>query len=303
MRSKILCGLTAFVLFINLAAYDTVAVSKGSIKNNYESSKEEFKEYIKEPVLDQLKNVFFSKHYNGYSSREYEWYYMNAGKGITPGPPKETSKFLPKYDCYYIGDQSEKSIYITFDEGYEKGYTGKILDVLKKHKVKAAFFVVRPYIKGNPDLIRRMEKEGHLVCNHSARHPSMASIVDENKFKKELTDVEAIYKEVTGKEMPKYFRPPMGKYSELSLYYTQRMGYKTIFWSFAYDDWEPYKQPSHAFAINKIMDKTTNGSVLLLHAVSKTNAEILDELLTRFEKQGYKIKTLDDLMKIKTAKQ
>lgn len=297
LKGKIFCMFMSFTLTINCFFYNAAAAQSPGKVSNRNANKEEFKEYIEEPVLDQLKNVFFSKHYNGLSSRAYEWYYMNPGKNVTPGPPKETSKFVPKYDCYYMGDQSKKVIYLTFDEGYEKGYTGKILDALKKHNVKAAFFVVKPYITGNPDLINRMVNEGHLVCNHSARHPSMPSIIDEAKFKKEFTDVEDAYTKVTGKNMPKYFRPPMGKYSELSLYTTKKLGYKTIFWTFAYADWEPYRQPSHEFAINKIMSKTHNGSILLLHAVSKTNSDIMDELLTRFEKEGYKIETLDQLVK------
>ncbi|WP_407928504.1 delta-lactam-biosynthetic de-N-acetylase [Clostridium guangxiense] len=297
LKGKILCGFMAFVLTINCFFYSAAAQSSSKTLDKQSEKQEEIKEYIKEPVLDQLKNVFFSKYYNGLSSRAYEWYYMNPGKNVTPGPPKESSKFVPKYDCYYMGDQSKKIIYLTFDEGYEKGYTGKILDALKKHNVKAAFFVVKPYIAQNPDLVKRMVNEGHLVCNHSARHPSMPSIIDENKFKKELTDVEDAYTKVTGKKMPKYFRPPMGRYSELSLYTTKKLGYKTIFWSFAYEDWEQNKQPSHEFAIKRIMDKTHNGSVLLLHAVSKTNSDIMDELLTRFEKEGYKIETVDELVK------
>ncbi|PJI08998.1 MULTISPECIES: delta-lactam-biosynthetic de-N-acetylase [Clostridium] len=252
-----------------------------------------------ENFVDKIKNVFQNKSHNGFKTQAHEWYYMNENqkKGVEEGPPKETSDYVPKYKCYYIGDKSKKVIYLTFDEGYEKGYTPKILDVLKKHKAKAAFFVVKPYITGNPEIIKRMEREGHLVCNHSVHHGSMPSIYDEKKFKSELTGVEEAYTKVTGKKMPQYFRPPMGKYSELSLYHTQKLGYKTIFWSFAYGDWEPNRQPSKYEARNKILSRTHNGTVLLLHAVSKTNADVLDELLTEWEKQGYKIGTLDELTK------
>ncbi|KHD37308.1 delta-lactam-biosynthetic de-N-acetylase [Clostridium acetobutylicum] len=246
-------------------------------------------------LLDKIKNTFLNREYRGFKTQPHEWYYMNKGKCIEQGPPKETSEYVPKYNCYYIGDSSKKVIYLTFDEGYERGYTPKILDVLKKHKAKAAFFVVKPYITSSPEIVKRMEKEGHYVCNHSVHHKSMPSIYDEAKFKSELDGVEEEYKKVTGKEMPKYFRPPMGKYSELSLYYTQKLGYKTIFWSFAYGDWEPDHQPGKAEAKKKILEKTHNGTVLLLHAVSKTNADVLDELLTHWEKEGYKIGTLDEL--------
>lgn len=140
-----------------------------------------------------------------------------------------------------------------------------------------------------------MVAEGHLVCNHSNHHPSMASIADQDKFNKELSDVEEAFEALTNKKMPKYFRPPMGKYSERSLQYTQAYGYKTIFWSFAYADWDTKNQPSLEFAKKRILDRTHNGAIILLHAVSKTNAEILDSVITEWKKQGYELKTLDEL--------
>lgn len=226
---------------------------------------------------------------------EYNWYTMPAGSEKTPEAPKETAQFLNKYNCYFVGKTNEKNIYLTFDEGYENGYTSKILDVLAKRGVKAAFFVVRPYIKTNPELVKRMVKEGHIVCNHSSTHPSMASIADKTKFEKELSDVEKSYTEVTGEQMLKYFRPPMGKYSELSLKYTTELGYKTIFWSLAYLDWDVKKQPSPEYALNKILTKTHNGAIILLHTVSSTNAKILDTLITSWTNAGYTIKPLTDL--------
>ncbi|QGU95927.1 delta-lactam-biosynthetic de-N-acetylase [Clostridium bovifaecis] len=256
-----------------------------------------FTEYPEDSLIDQLKNIFTSKTYNGLNTKEYNWYFKHIKNGEPPQAPPETSYFASKYGTYYIGDTSKKVLYLTFDEGYENGYTAPILDVLKKHNVKAAFFVVKPYITSNPELIKRMVDEGHLVCNHSNHHPSMASIVDQDKFNKELSDVEEAFEEVTGKKMPRYFRPPMGKYSERSLQYTQAYGYKTIFWSFAYADWKPKEQPSHDFAKKRILDRTHNGGIILLHAVSKTNAEILDSLITEWKNQGYELKTLDELPK------
>lgn len=229
------------------------------------------------------------------STKEYNWYFKHVGNGKPPLTQPESSHFISKYDAHFLGDTSKKVIYLTFDEGYESGYTEPILDVLKKHNVKAAFFVVKPYIDSNPDLIKRMVDEGHLVCNHSNHHPSMASLHERDKFNKELSDVEESFEKLTGKKMPKYFRPPMGKYSERSLSYTKEYGYKTIFWSFAYADWDPKKQPSHGFAKNKILDKTHNGAIILLHAVSKTNAEILDEVITDWKSSGYEIKPLSDI--------
>jgi len=231
------------------------------------------------------------------STKEYNWYFKHKENGVPPEAPVETAHFTSKYDCFYLGDTSKKTIYLTFDEGYENGYTEPILDVLKKHKVPAAFFVVKPYITTNPQIIKRMVDEGHLVCNHSYHHPSMAAIHDQDKFNKELSDVEDAFHELTGKNMSKFFRPPMGKYSEQSLLYTKSYGYKTIFWSFAYADWEPNKQPSVEFARKRILDRTHNGAIILLHAVSKTNAEILDSLITEWKAKGYEIKSLEEINK------
>ncbi|MBU3144312.1 delta-lactam-biosynthetic de-N-acetylase [Clostridium sp. CF012] len=255
------------------------------------------KDNSKTPTLiNFFKNVFSNNEpFNGLSTKEYNWYFQPRNDNTPPEGPKETTKIISDYESFYLGDTSNKILYLTFDEGYEAGYTAPILDVLKKHNVKAAFFVVKPYITSNPELIKRMVDEGHLVCNHSSHHPSMASIVDVEKFNRELSDVEVEYENITGKKMSKYFRPPMGKYSELSLKYTQDYGYKTIFWSFAYMDWLTNKQPSHESAKKRIMQRTHNGGIMLLHAVSKTNAEILDDVITQWKSQGYELKTLDEL--------
>jgi delta-lactam-biosynthetic de-N-acetylase len=230
------------------------------------------------------------------STKERGWFFKPKKDGTPSEEPPEILELISKYSAYYLGDTTKKYLYLTFDEGYEKGYTPMILDTLKKHNVKAAFFVVKPYITSRPDIIQRMVNEGHLVCNHSTHHPSMASIKDVAKFRNEFIGVEEAYKEVTGgKEMPKFFRPPMGKYSEFSLYNTMQYGYKTIFWSFAYDDWKENKQPSPQYAMNKIMERTHNGAIVLLHAVSKTNADILDEVITQWKSKGYEFKTLNDL--------
>lgn len=228
------------------------------------------------------------------STTEYNWYFNPRNDGKQPDPIKEAS-FFNKYNAHYVGKPNEKVLYLTFDAGYESGNTEKILDTLKKHNAPAAFFVVDHYIKTNPDMIKRMVNEGHLVCNHSKSHPSMASITDFERFKSEILTVEESFKEVTGKDMPKYFRPPMGKFSELSLKYTQDLGYSTIFWSFAYVDWLENNQPSHEDAKEKIYSRTHPGAILLLHPNSRTNAEVLDEVITHWEKEGYTLKSLDYL--------
>lgn len=226
---------------------------------------------------------------------ELNWYYGAKDTNGIPEEPKESKAFLKDCNGYYLGDTSKKVIYLTFDEGYEKGYTGAILDTLKEVKVPAAFFVVKPYIDTNPDLVKRMVDEGHMVCNHSNHHPSMASITDPEKFKKELTDVEEAFKNLTGKDMPKYFRPPMGKYSKYSLEQTKALGYKSIFWSFAYKDWLVDDQPSESYAIEKIKKGAHPGEIMLLHAVSTTNTKVLKTVLTDLQNQGYEFKSLDEL--------
>ena len=285
------------MLFVN--SFSSIAYSKNlsniSIKN---CNNEYYNNHnSKTPtIVNFFKSVFSNtKSSTELSTKEYNWYFQPRNDNNPPEGPKETKEFISKYGCYYLGDTSKKILYLTFDEGYEAGYTAPILDVLKKHNVKAAFFVVKPYITSNPELIKRMVNEGHLVCNHSNHHPSMASIQDEDKFNKELSDVEEAFESITHKKMSKYFRPPMGKYSELSLKHTQNYGYKTIFWSFAYMDWIKDKQPSHEAAKKRIMQRTHNGGIMLLHAVSKTNAEILDDVITEWESKGYELKSLDEL--------
>ncbi|WP_027309166.1 delta-lactam-biosynthetic de-N-acetylase [Caloramator sp. ALD01] len=210
--------------------------------------------------------------------------------------PKQTVELFKKYDAYYLGDRTKKEIYLTFDEGYENGYTAKILDVLKEKNVKAAFFVTRPYINQNKELIKRMVEEGHIVANHSSTHPSMPQkAVDFEKFKREFEDTEAAFKDVTGQDMPKFFRPPMGKYSELSLYYTQKLGYKTIFWSFAHKDWLVDDQPPVETTIQRVIDRSHSGEIMLLHAVSKSNTEALPTIIDKLREMGYEFKPLTEL--------
>ncbi len=202
---------------------------------------------------------------------------------------------LKKYDAVYLGDTSEKVIYLTFDAGYENGCTEKILDVLKKHQVPAAFFLVGTYMQKNPDLIRRMAQEGHTVGNHTMNHPDMSKIATLDAFSKELCQLEGIYKEITGKEMEKYYRPPQGIYSEENLKMAQKLGYKTVFWSLAYVDWLNDEQPTKEQAFQKLIPRIHDGAVVLLHSTSQTNAQILDELLTKWKDMGYRFATLEEL--------
>ena len=202
---------------------------------------------------------------------------------------------LGRLDAAYLGDTTQPVIYLTFDAGYENGATEKILDVLTKHEVKAAFFLVGNYIEKNADLVRRMAQEGHMVGNHTMHHPDMSKITDQAAFEKELKDLEDLYRQVTGQEMSRYYRPPQGVYSEENLKMAQALGYKTVFWSLAYVDWNNDSQPTKEQAFDKLLPRIHNGAVVLLHSTSRTNAEILDELLTRWEEMGYRFGTVEEL--------
>jgi peptidoglycan-N-acetylmuramic acid deacetylase len=207
----------------------------------------------------------------------------------------ETVEYLQKYNAYYVGSTDEKIIYLTFDAGYENGYTEKILDTLKQENVPAAFFLVGNYYESCPDIVRRMVEEGHIIGNHTMKHPDMPTITDEALFTKQFTDVEALYKDVTGQEMKKYYRPPSGKYSEKNLEMADKLGYKTIFWSLAYNDYNNNNQPSKELAFSKLIPRIHPGAVLLLHNTSQTNSEILGELIKKYKDLGYEFKSLDHL--------
>lgn len=206
-----------------------------------------------------------------------------------------SSQVLKQYDAVYVGSDEEPVIYLTFDAGYESGQTAKILDVLKAHNVPAAFFVVGNYLENEPALVRRMAEEGHIVGNHTYHHYDMSKISDQATFQQELQMVADAYREITGEEMPRYYRPPQGIYSEDNLKMAQELGYQTVFWSLAYVDWLQDDQPTAEEAFSKLIPRIHNGAVVLLHSTSSTNAEILDELLTRWEEMGYTFGSLDDL--------
>ena len=202
---------------------------------------------------------------------------------------------LKQYDAAYLGDPSEKVLYLTFDAGYENGCTEKILDVLKEQQVSAAFFLVGNYLEKNADLVRRMVAEGHIVGNHTMHHYDMSKLTDQASFEKELKDLETLYKEVTGQPMPRYYRPPQGIYSEENLKMAKELGYKTVFWSLAYVDWNNDHQPSREEALGKLLPRTHPGAVVLLHSTSKTNAEVLEELIGKWKEEGYSFGTVEEL--------
>lgn len=220
------------------------------------------------------------------TSAEVNWgLSFNTATGIPTGSASQEE--LQAYNALYLGNTGQKIIYLTFDAGYENGYTAKILDTLKKHGVPATFFLVGNYLKTEPELVKRMVAEGHTVGNHTMTHPDMASIADKDAFSKELTELEDLYESVTGEKMKKLYRPPQGKYSPENLKMAQELGYRTVFWSLAYADWNNDAQPTKQEAFDKLIPRIHNGAVVLLHSTSATNCEILDELLTKWEDMGY----------------
>lgn len=202
---------------------------------------------------------------------------------------------LKAYDTYFIGDTNESKIYLTFDAGFENGNTPAILKALKKHNAKATFFVVGNYIETSPELVKQMVAEGHTVGNHTYHHPDMSSISSMEAFQKEMQDLETLYQQTTGQTMTKFYRPPQGKYSISNLEMAKQLGYHTFFWSLAYVDWYQNNQPTHEEAFSKLLTRIHPGAIVLLHSTSSTNAEILDELLTKWEEMGYTFGTLQEL--------
>ena len=229
------------------------------------------------------------------SNSKIEWGIKRGKHNEQPDLGSKNKELIEKYNGMAMGNKNSKSIYLTFDLGYEAGYTAKILDVLKENNVPAAFFITAHYVNTASDLVQRMIDEGHIIGNHTVNHKSMPNISEE-ELKKELMNLHTAIYEKFGYEM-KYMRPPRGEYSEKSLDTTIKLGYIPVMWSFAYADWDEGKQPSHTEGINKILDNVHNGEIMLLHATSKTNMEILDTVIKKINDLGYEFKSLDEFIK------
>ena len=226
------------------------------------------------------------------SNRKLCWG-LKKNPGAAPGINPGEQEILSAYDGVYLGDTKTKSLYLTFDEGYENGYTAKILDVLKKHNVPACFFVTGPYLEKETELIHRMADEGHDVGNHTVNHPSMPSL-SEKELESELLGLDRMFYGITGKNM-KFLRPPMGEHSEKSMYFSKNLGYKTVFWSIAYEDWNVDKQPTSEYVFNAVTENLHDGAIILMHAVSKTNADTLESIIIEAKKLGYTFKSLSTI--------
>ena len=235
----------------------------------------------------------------GSANGSFSWYTVRNKDHKQPRLDAPLS-FIEKYDAIYVdkahGDNSEeKVIYLTFDVGYENGNVEKILNVLKEEDVTGAFFILGNIIVKNPELIDRMMSEGHLICNHSYHHPDMTKLGSFEKFKQEISFMEDTFRNTTGKDIAKFYRPPEGRFDEKTLSYAKEMGYKTVFWSFAYADWDKSKQPDPTAAFDKIMSNVHNGAIMLFHPTSATNAAIMKDVILELKAQGYRFATLNEI--------
>ncbi len=231
--------------------------------------------------------------YAGLSNELQSWG-LKKEKGKPPQMPGKIEKTLSEFGAVYIAKNKGKNLYLTFDEGYENGYTVPILDVLKETAVPAAFFITGDYLKQQPELVLRMGNDGHIVGNHTRNHPSMPSVASNQALAGEITRLGDDYKALTGKTMH-YLRPPKGEYSERTLAITKDLGYTTVFWSFAYVDWQTDKQKGAEYAYAQVMPYLHDGAILLLHAVSADNAQALKRIITDARAQGFEFKPLDEL--------
>ena len=276
MRKEVVSTLVITAMLVTGAA-----VTKNQILKNFE------KKELQIQTLSEAVNA----------AADGNWGLSFQEEGKTP-VGNATREYLQQYDAWFCGteqDLKDRCIYLTFDAGYENGYMTGILDVLKEEKVPAAFFLVGNYIEENPDQVKRMKTEGHLVGNHTMHHPDMSAIVSKEEFKKELQQLESGYQTVTGSEMEKFYRPPQGKYSEENLKQAKELGYTTVFWSLAYVDWYENKQPSREEALNLLNRRIHPGAIVLLHSTSATNGEILQELIQGWKEQGYVFRSIMEL--------
>lgn len=221
------------------------------------------------------------------------WYCKRQKNHVRPTVEAEMA-YITECGGVFLGENpEEKVIYLTFDAGYENGNIARILDTLKKHGATGAFFILENLIVRNTDLVSRMAEEGHLLCNHTAHHKDMTKLAN-TELEAELRVLEDLCLEKTGHTMAKFYRPPEGRFNRRSLEHVKSLGYMTVFWSLAYADWDNDKQPDPTYAKNLLLENTHSGAIVLLHPTSKTNADILDDLLTAWENEGYRFGSLTE---------
>ena len=226
--------------------------------------------------------------------KSYSWYFLPSSNGEQPAFDLDLEE-LKEYEAYTMGNKDDKVIYLTFDFGYENGNVKKCLDALNKHGVKGAFFILEHLVENHADLLKEMIDTGHIVANHTLKHKNMCRITNFDDYTKEIAGLSEKFEEKTGYKMANYYRPPKGEFTKQNLDYNKKLGYKTIFWSLAYLDWDDNNQPNPQATIERLMKRTHNGAVVLLHPTSKTNASIIDALIQEWTKRGYRFGTLDEL--------
>lgn len=275
----VVCGVIALICLFLIGCSDIIK----SNKTAFDMIKKEKAETSAKTLEVSSANV---------SNGKCAWGFKRV-KNAAPELAVQFTTPLDKFDGIYLGNAEKAKIYLTFDEGYENGYTASILDTLKEEGVTAAFFVTMPYVKQNPELVKRMIEEGHIVGNHTVNHPSMPEVTDDEKLKQEILGLHDYVKENFNYEMT-YLRPPKGEYSERTLKIAKDLGYTTVMWSSAYADWDVKNQKGEEYAKQMILDYVHNGCVMLLHAVSKDNATVLGEVIDILEDRGFEFCSLEE---------
>lgn len=253
------------------------------LKEQYAEIRAEIEKKIEQGAYEELDN------------KQYDWWFVRKKKHVPSGSGEAFDISL--YDAYYLNknvSEEDKVIYLTFDCGYENGFTPQILDTLAAHNAKAMFFVTKAFIESCPDYIIRMKEEGHLVGNHTLNHPIMPK-KDETILMNEILGCAELFYETTGYEMDPFLRPPTGAYSKRTLQLTKDLGYTTVFWSIAYKDYDPNNQPGKDYVTDHFETYYHNGAIPLIHNISKSNTEALDEVLTMLEEAGYRFGSLMEL--------
>ena len=245
-------------------------------------------------LLLLLPNVTYG--FGEVSNQPIHWGFKKGANEQQAEAGPKLDQLLEEYDAFYKSNPKKKIVYLTFDNGYEQGYTGQVLDVLKKEKVPAAFFVTGHYLLSQKELVKRMVKEGHIIGNHSWHHPDLTNVSDD-RIRKELEKVRLTTEELTGQKKMKYLRPPRGIFSERTMKIANEEGYTHVFWSLAFVDWNIDQQKGWQYSYDNIMKQIHPGCILLLHTVSKDNADAIETVIKDLKKKGYKFKSLDDFPK------
>lgn len=225
--------------------------------------------------------------------KTHSWYLTLNSIHEIPYVDPSIKTLLAEHNAFYVLPNNNNKIFLTFDCGYELGYTSQILDILQSNQVNSAFFVTGQYIHSQPDLVKRMKAEGHLVCNHTLNHPDLSTISPE-QIQQEVETLDSEYEKITGYGLDRYLRPPMGNYSTQSLETTRQLGYANVFWSIALRDWDPNNQPGSQYSYQYVLNNIHPGAVILLHAVSKSDTEALDKIIKDLQTQGYNFATFNE---------